>query len=655
MVRPEAAYWGWLPALSVVGSCGLLLVSIADALSRSGGSGGELLFWGGLLTVVVPVAARLTSVNATRQERIGLVILLGLALYLVKVIHSPFIFTYSDENLHLFNAEEILRTGTWFKENPILPVSALYPGLPTVAAALSSISGISLFAAGLVVVGIARLVLVLALYLLFEQVSVSARAAGLATLIYTASSNFLYWSAQFSYESLALPLVVFVLYVVRRRESADEGVRHIGWTLAALLGIGAVVITHHVSTFFLVAFLVIWTLGYSQIHIVIINMVREFVRWYAGEFNGAQFARALPKQLAVMLRQLMWLWSPLRARSGLANRRAPGWLALFALVASVAWLFLVASPTFNYLGSVFGKAFTSVVQIIAGEASSRELFVSSSGYVAPVWERAIGFGSVLLLLVGLLIGLRVIWERYRTDIVAILLAAGAVGYFAALGLRFSPAAWEIGNRTSEFLFLGLSFTLGLGGIELWKLQKAPWLGRVLLSICFGIVFMGGVISGWPPQLRLSQPFEVAIGQQVIEPQSMAIGRWMLSNLGPGNRVAADESSGRLMLGYADQFAYAGKENNINDLIQTPQLADWHLKIIQNLHIRYIVVDRRRISWDNMAGYYFDQTGNNPIPASDLFDPEMYEKFDKLKDVQRIYDSGNIAVYDVKVLENASTR
>ena len=53
--------------------------------------------------MILPSAMRLITLEPTRRERMGIVTALGLSLYLVKVIHSPFAFTYSDEFLHLFN------------------------------------------------------------------------------------------------------------------------------------------------------------------------------------------------------------------------------------------------------------------------------------------------------------------------------------------------------------------------------------------------------------------------------------------------------------------------------------------------------------------------------------------------------------------------
>ena len=59
--------WGWLPALSLTSASGLLLVAIADTLSRSMAGQYDGLLWAGLLIMIVPIAARLAA--ACRQNR----------------------------------------------------------------------------------------------------------------------------------------------------------------------------------------------------------------------------------------------------------------------------------------------------------------------------------------------------------------------------------------------------------------------------------------------------------------------------------------------------------------------------------------------------------------------------------------------------------
>jgi len=87
--------FGWAPILAATAAVGLLLVSIADAQSRSMTSASQTLFWVGLVVVYAPIAARLAASEPRRLERLSLVALLGLALYVVKVFRDPFGFTFA--------------------------------------------------------------------------------------------------------------------------------------------------------------------------------------------------------------------------------------------------------------------------------------------------------------------------------------------------------------------------------------------------------------------------------------------------------------------------------------------------------------------------------------------------------------------------------
>ncbi len=641
--------WGRLAVLGLVSSIGLLLVAVSDTLSRSGMGRYDLLFWLGLITIVMPIAARLASSTPARRERISLVILLGFALYLVKVMHSPYGFTFSDELAHSYNATQIVRTGTLFTPNPVLPVTPLYPGLETITAALASLSGLSVFDAGLVIIGVARLILMLALFLFFEQLSGSARLAGIAALLYAANANFLFWSAQFSYESVALPLAVLVIFATTRRAGADKADQHVGLTLIALLCIAAVVITHHVTAYLLAFFLGLWALIVRfRVHLLFIDASRTLIRWYAGETSAQQISHKIRQRLPSLARQWTGTAKPgIHAYS--SSHPGVGEVALFALVTTLAWLIFVASPTINYLSPVIGGAVTSITQIITGEQSGRELFEAIRGYVAPWWERLIALGSIGLMLLATPLGLRRIWQQFREHPVVQLLMAAALAYFVILILRFSPAAWETGNRASEFLFIGLAFVVAFAVVDLWDSWSAFWQSRALVLGSIAALFVGGVIAGWTPYVRLSRPLQVTVGNVTIESQSMTTALWMRAVLGPHNRVLTDESNGRLMLTYGDQSTLVGRNASAKDILGASEIPDWLGKVFRQRDVRYIAVDRRLISWDNMAGYYFDETNGGPVASTELFDPGIYEKFDALQNVSRIYDSGNIVIYDMKVM------
>src|SRR5262245_49739248 len=414
-VAPTAS-WGWLPALSLLSAFALLLIALANNGARAGAAWSDVLFWAGLLLLLVPAAARLVAPEAERPERIGLIALLGMGLYLVKVLHSPLSFTFSDELQHWRTAGDIIEGGYLFAENPLLPVSSLYPGLENITVALADLSGLSLFAAGVIVLGAARLVGMLALFLLYEQAGRSARMAGIAALLYVANPNFLFFDAQFAYETLALPLTLLVLFAAARRALAPDG-DGVGLTLMILLGMAAVVISHHVTTYALVAFLVVWAL---------IASVRPRDRW------------ALPH---------------------------PRSLALLGIVAGLTWLVYAATLTAKYLFPQLGGSLTQLIQLIAGEAVGRELFRSPAGQVSPVWERVTGYTAVVLILLGLPFGLRRLWQTQRDHPLARALAAGALAYPISLAMRLTERGAEAANRGAAFLFVAIGFVLASWLVE----------------------------------------------------------------------------------------------------------------------------------------------------------------------------------------------
>jgi hypothetical protein len=216
------------------------------------------------------------------------------------------------------------------------------------------------------------------------------------------------------------------------------------------------------------------------------------------------------------------------------GRHAPDLLTIFAVVAAAAWLLLVANQTVGYLSPVLSRAVLSILQMIGGEQATRQLFVSTSGYVAPLWERMTGIGAVLLCLGGLPFGLYQVWRRYARSAVAVLLASAAVVYFLMLGFRLTGAGWETANRASAYLFLGLALVLSMAAVQVWLALVPGRSGRLAVIVYAGIIFAGGVIAGWPAQQRLALPYVVDAGGQTILPEGEAAAQWVRPSLTSGS-------------------------------------------------------------------------------------------------------------------------
>src|SRR5690242_18490500 len=87
--RPHPGKWGWLPALSLLCACGVLLVALAHQSARYDAPWAQPLYWLGLVVLFTPPATRLIMPGVARREAIGLVLFLGLALYCSKLLQSP--------------------------------------------------------------------------------------------------------------------------------------------------------------------------------------------------------------------------------------------------------------------------------------------------------------------------------------------------------------------------------------------------------------------------------------------------------------------------------------------------------------------------------------------------------------------------------------
>ena len=411
--------------MAFLAALGLLIVAIGDTLARLDVFIAPLVWWLGLLVIVTPLAARLIGREAARRERLALVLLVGLALYGVKIMGAPSSFLMLDEFLHWATLDDIVVSGRLFTTNNILLASPYYPGLE-IASDLLVRTGFSTWEAGTLVVGVGRVLLMLALFLLYERASGDSRLASVGVLVYAANPGFLFFDSQFAYESLALPLAIFAMWCIQRREVAtgatlsrkagppDEArmarLARVGHPLALtgvlMVAIGAVVVTHHVTAMALSGCLVSWAI------------VGTVLRRRGGRPIG--------------------LVGP----------------AAMSVIATLAWMLYVASVTVGYLVPALGGAIDQVLALIAGDEGSRDLFRSATGVAAPAWEQVVGYGSVAVMVVALAIGLPIIWRRWRTSALPLTLALISLLFPVSMVARLTVRGAELAQRSAEFIFVG---------------------------------------------------------------------------------------------------------------------------------------------------------------------------------------------------------
>lgn len=577
----------------LVAGGGVFLCSLGNALSRGGSGLAMTAYILGLLTIGLPIFFRLLGGEAGDRERLALACLLGIALYLVKVVHDAPSFTFTDELIHSFNVEQIREHSHLFHHNPVLKVTPYYPGLEGATSALVKISGLSTYTAGVILVGVARLTLIGGLFLLFERIGGSARTAGVAVAIYTTNFNFLFWGAQFSYESLALPLLAIVLLMLVERERTPATVMG-EWAAPLIVAIAAIVITHHLTSYAL---------------IVILVAVSLLLWWFARD------------------------WAPPN----------PWPYALLTFILVACWLAVVAGETFSYLSNPLSEAVEALANTISGESAPRGLFQDNGAAgPTPIGARAVALIGIALLAVGWIFGIRASWRRYRDRPWPLLFMLASLGFFLALGLRLAPAAWETGNRAGEFFFVGLAFVVAAAGM--WELRwpsrrAAPW----VLTAAFGFVFIGGVISGWPWDAQLAKPLKVSAEGKTISSPPLALAEWAKEE-GPEGNYAAATADANLLMVPGGRTVTTGKNPDVEDMLTNPTLEPWQLRILRENDLRYVVTDLREISSDGLQGYFFPLIGDERYDK--LLFPGVATKFSKVPGAARIYDNGLISVYDL---------
>ena len=160
-------------AVAATSAVGLVAAAFAFRWAREAVhlDGARGLLWLALTAIYAPAFAAAISSRATRAERVVVVVIAGASLYALKILYDPTRLGFPDELIHATNATRVAATGELYQHNSISPVSANFPGLSAAAAGLHDLLHLGVVPSAFVVIGVARVILTIALYLLFEQIT----------------------------------------------------------------------------------------------------------------------------------------------------------------------------------------------------------------------------------------------------------------------------------------------------------------------------------------------------------------------------------------------------------------------------------------------------------------------------------------------------
>ena len=601
------------PTLTII-ALGVVVMAAAANIARTEDSAvlPQVIWFAGLLLVFVPAAVRILAAATPRTERLVVAVGLGMILQVSRLVINPTLLVFHDELIHAETLRQIDQTGHLFSFNPLLPVSAYYPGLEMVTNAVERLTGLPAFPSAVAVLLAARLVILLAILLLVGAVTGSRRAGAVGVLIYVTNPQFLFFNSQYSYQTLALPLAVLCIALLAVRRSERRGS-----LLVPLAAAAGVVVTHHLTAVLLIAALAVWFL------LVVIR----------GRASTPSATRA--EQHA-------------RRRAAVRDTRD--------LAVTTVWTVLVfglsvvnpGNPLNSYLGAIAGSSVTDVLDLTEGQ-QTKALFADTAGTGPAPIEQVLLIAAVLLSTASVLVALgfiRTAWRGARP--LALLVGLVAAIYPVIPGGHLTRATAEVGDRAAGFVFVGIAVVLGAWW---WRKQRRRLATTLFVAACT-ITFLGDIVLGaGPTSGQLPGTYQVSADSRSVDADNLAAAEWLTVGVPRDSIVYGDRVSGALASAYGGQqnVMHVSTGIDASRLLLAPTYTSEDRALIRRADLDYLLVDQRLsggLPHQQVyieSGEYDGQNRRKPVSAAAL------EKFRSVPDAERVYDNGSVAIYDVRGL------
>lgn len=582
-----------IPNAMLIGAMAVLLVAIGYARGRDGAGYAAPLFWAGQLLLFAYVFYRVLKPATAPHDREFLVLVYAFAQSLLRWAYSPHMFTFSDELQHSRSLDNVLTTNHLFDVNYNLPISPRYPGLQSVTAELVQVSSMGPFLAGVIVSGIAHVLVAGCILLLFREISRSSRLACIGVVLYLLNPHASYFDTAFIYETVALPFSVLAILFAVRFATRPSG--HSTNFYGLLVSLSVVVVSHHVSAIATVVLL------------------------------------ATIAGVTAVFRDSRKLALPFAACAGVAT----------LLIA--CWILSVAPITLEYLGRPAELFWVSLERLRQFQGS-----IDLPGPPTPSFDRALAPISVLVML-GL-IAASVCLARNRPPLEKCFGWIALGSYAMVVGMRAVVTnGAELAGRMLTFTAL---FTALAAGSMLWRMASATWrrpsfvAARSHLATAMAIGFvllLGSIVTSLPPFWgRIPGEFSIEGNPGGVDNVGVSRAEWAADHLKPGSRFFGDITSLTLL----STIAQLDPVDDPATLYYTERLTPENAAHIRSHSAIYVDVDLRMAHDVPMSGKYFPQDvlsakERTPIEIAKLV------KFDDIRGVSRIYDSGYGRVYDLR--------
>jgi hypothetical protein len=482
-------------------AAGILVVALSYRFSAEGGAPEEYYstFWAGVLLALLPVTVRI--VTGDRVQAAWGVALFGVLTYVPKFLRNPTAPSYHDEYAHWRQAVDVLASGALMRPNTLIPIVQYYPGTSGLTAIVQRLTGLSVWSAGELVLFTAHMLALFAVFVLVQVQLRSSAAGAVGAVIYALNPSEMYFDTQYSYEGIAIALFLWVLASASLAARAHGRLRATATVLAVLCA-AACVVTHHLTTLFLLSLLFL---------IVLVASVRAY-----------------------------------RARRLDAATRT--WWLVFGctLAVTAAWLGLVARPTLTYLSPYFGQSLDQLSGIATEHDTGRSILASS---VQPLWER--GLTALAPVVIGLccltaVLILRPDHRAWQADTWT--LSAFGFLYFPSVLFLLAPSGAEGARRSWAFTYAGIAL-MGAFVTVHSRGRLGVWRSRPVLLVLFVVVLIGNVGGGLNDQYRFPGPFRWGTDTNSASAEARTVAEQLAQEAGPV-RVVTDRYTELQVSAYA---------------------------------------------------------------------------------------------------------
>jgi len=472
------------------------------------------IFWAGMLLAYLAVAWRAVS---------GRYAVFWLGLFGLFTVLPAFWLSADgpsgfDETAQFALLRNIISAGGLFQHTPLLPIGTFYPGLQSAAATIHWLTGLSPWDSALALIAVVHCLLPVQVYYIARALPVPHRWAAVAGLVYAANPSFVYFDVQFSYESVAILLMLTIvsLYVeaLAAERSADRTWRQ---SLSALLLIAVIsfglVVTHHLTSLSGIALLL----------------------------AGAFFLKPI---------------SGFADRRGSSRRLFVRWVPVLTLAMCFGlWIAFVAPTTVGYLFPHVSGTASQIVALVtgskAGSGATRTIF-SHSG--SPSYERAAAIAAPIMIAIAFLFaGIRWLQKpALRSNFLWAFVLTAA--YLVSLPLTLTSDGAQSAHRIWATTFVGVA-PLPAALVILFELDnRRPGLRRTAAAVgaaALAVLFVGNVAVDSPPSARFPGPYQFGSDTNSVTPETLRLANWVQTHLGPGAHIVTDRFTALALTAHAD--------------------------------------------------------------------------------------------------------